>query len=286
MAELTAPAAPEPDHASNQHEHARRQALHDRMVHVEESAAGKYWSQLTAVDFMNSSLAFSALAVLCAFPFLAVVLGAWGGDVREAIVARMGLNAEAAKQVDAFIAAGDKAVATLTVFGAVVLVLGAIGMAATLQAWYQRIYDQPPVKGILRHVGYQALGLAAFSVYIAVQVEVFAAVRPGGGRLVIFVLTFVFATLFWWCSAYFLLFRRVPARQLLPAGVATGLFITGLGVFSSFLFSDQVISGQKSYGPAGVALALISYLVGFGVCLHLGAVFGRVWNDWRRGVAT
>jgi len=26
---------------------------------------------------------------------------------------------------------------------------------------------------------------------------------------------------------------------------------------------------------------LISFLVGFGVCLHAGAVFGRMWNDWQ-----
>jgi membrane protein len=52
-------------------------------------------------------------------------------------------------------------------------------------------------------------------------------------------------------------------------------------VFSSFFFSGQVVAGKESYGPAGVALALISYLVGFGVCLQLGAVFGWVWNDWQ-----
>jgi membrane protein len=68
---------------------------------------------------------------------------------------------------------------------------------------------------------------------------------------------------------------------LLPAGVATGFCITGLGIFSALLFSDQITSGQKSYGPAGVVIALISYLVGFGVCIHLGAVFGRMWLDRR-----
>jgi hypothetical protein len=24
---------------------------------------------------------------------------------------------------------------------------------------------------------------------------------------------------------------------------------------------------------------LLSYLIGFGVCIHLGAVFGRMWNE-------
>jgi uncharacterized BrkB/YihY/UPF0761 family membrane protein len=72
-----------------------------------------------------------------------------------------------------------------------------------------------------------------------------------------------------------------PLRKLLPAGVATGACITGLGVVSSFFFSSQITSGQESYGPAGVVIALITFLVGFGVCLHAGAVFGRMWMDWQ-----
>lgn len=252
------------------------------VARLRAGAAGEFWSQLSAVDFMNSSLAFAALAVVCGFPFLAVVHAAAGEDVRQAIVTRMGLNAQAAKDVNALIAPGNHAVATLTVLSAVLLVLGALGMASTLQAWYQRIYDQSAVKGTLKHLGYQAVGLVAFSVYISVDVSVLHAVRRiGGGAGSIFALTFVFAVLFWWSSAYFLLYRRVGWRQLLPAGVATGLCITGLGAVSALLFSDQITSGDQNYGPAGVVLALISYLVGYGVCLHLGAVFGRMWTVWR-----
>ena len=37
---------------------------------VGTTSAGTFWSRLNAVDFMNSSLQFAALAVLCLFPFL------------------------------------------------------------------------------------------------------------------------------------------------------------------------------------------------------------------------
>jgi len=261
------------------HARPRARALRDTLTRVQ--APGKYWSRLTAVDFMNSSFAFAALAVICAFPFLAVISTITGGDVREALITRMGLNARAARDVERLIASGHEAAATLGVFGAILLVLGALGMASTLQSWYERIYDQPPTKGVLKHLAYQAAGVLAFSAYIALDVLILNAVRPVGGRPLVFALTFVLSALFWWCSAYFILYRRVGWWQLLPAGVATGLCIAGLGVFSSLLFSDQVTSGEKSYGPAGVVLAVMSYLVGFGVCLHLGAVFGRMWNDWR-----
>ena len=260
---------------------SRLGALRDRLARFEESAAGRFWGQLSAADFMNSSFAFAALAVLCAFPFLAVSSAAIGGDFRKAIVARMGLNVDATRDVEGLIATGNQAVSTLTWVSAIVLVLGAIGLASTLQAWYHRIYEQTPPKGLLRHLAYQSAGVVAFTLYISFEVWLFDKVRPVGGRGLIFVLTFVLAVLFWWWSAYMLLYRQVPLRKLLPAGVATGACITGLGVFSSFVFSGQITSGQQSYGPAGVVLALISFLVGFGVCLHLGAVFGRMWNDWQ-----
>ena len=260
---------------------SRLRTLQERLARFEKSAPGRFWAHLSTADFMNSSFAFAALAVLSAFPFLAVTSSVIGGDIREAIVARMGLNPEATHDVEGLIAHGNQAVDTLTWVSAVVLVLGGIGMAATLSSWYHRIYERKPPKGVLRHLAYQVAGVVAFTLYISFQVWLLNQVRPVGGRGLVFLLTFVTAVLFWWWSTYMLLYRQVPLRQMLPAGVATGACLTGLGVVSSFFFSDQVTSGQQSYGPAGVVIALITFLVGFGVCLHAGAVFGRMWNEWQ-----
>src|SRR5262245_26127547 len=160
--------------------------LQGRRERFEKSAAGRYWAHLSTADFMNSSFAFAALAVLSAFPFLAVSSSVLGGDIRTAIVARMGLNAQATHDIEGLIATGNQALATLTWFSAVVLVLGGIGMASTLSAWYHRIYDLTPPKGFLRHFVYQSAGVAAFTFYIAIQVELFDAARPLGGRGLVF----------------------------------------------------------------------------------------------------
>jgi hypothetical protein len=257
----------------------RLRAVRAWLAAFEKSAAGRYWAHLSTADFMNSSFAFAALAVLSAFPFLAVTSSVIGGDIRSAIVARMGLSVQARHDVDHLIATGNQAVAALTWFSALLLVLGGVGMASTLSAWYHRIYERTPPKGLLVHLAYQFAGVVAFALYISFEVWLFDKVRPVGGSGLVFVLTFVLAVLFWWWSAYMLLYRQVPLRQMLPAGVATGACITGLGIVSSLFFSDQITSGQKSYGPAGVVIALITFLVGFGVCLHAGAVFGRMWNE-------
>jgi uncharacterized BrkB/YihY/UPF0761 family membrane protein len=258
---------------------SRLDALRERKARFESSAAGRYWAHLSTADFMNSSFAFAALAVLSAFPFLAVSSTVIGGDIRQAIVARMGLNAQARRDIDGLIATGNQAIATLTWFSAIVLVLGGIGMASTLSAWYHRIYERTPPKSVLVHLVYQTAGVVAFTLYISFQVWLIKAARPVGGQGLVFLLTFVTTVLFWWWSSYMLLYRQVPLRQMFPAGVATGACLTGLGVVSAFFFSDQVTSGQRSYGPAGVVIALITFLVGFGVCLHAGAVFGRMWSE-------
>jgi hypothetical protein len=85
--------------------------------------------------------------------------------------------------------------------------------------------------------------------------------------------------LFWWWTVRFLLDGRIGWRALLPAALATGFCLTGLAVFSLLLFSGSVISGENSYGPIGVVLVLLYYLIGAGVCLLLGAVFGQMWSE-------
>jgi membrane protein len=54
--------------------------------------------------------------------------------------------------------------------------------------------------------------------------------------------------------------------------------VTGLGVFSNLLFSEQIVSSDADYGSIGVVMVLLSYLIGLGVCIHLGAVAGRMWS--------
>jgi membrane protein len=217
------------------------------MGRIKRGAAGEYWSHLTAVDFMNSSFAFAALALVSAFPFSRSSQPPQEQrGVRQAIITRMGLNAQASRDVEGLIVSGRE-ISTLTAFSAILLPLGAIGMAATLQVWYQKIYDQPPRGGSSNTLPIRLAGVVAFSAYISAIVFVLHEVRHAG-HLLVFALTFVFSLLFWLCPAYFLLYRRLRWRQVLPAGVATGAFITGLGVFSSLFFSDMITEGQASYG--------------------------------------
>ena len=105
---------------------------------------------------------------------------------------------------------------------------------------------------------------------------------PAGGRVLIFVCEFVISTLFWWWSIYVLLFAKAGWRELFPAGLATAICRTGLGIVSAFVFSNSIVSDDKSYGPVGAVMVLLSWCIGIGVVVHLGAVAGRMWNE--RGI--
>lgn len=247
---------------------------------VKTGAVGTFWSRLSAVDFMNSALMFAGLFLVCFFPFLAVVDAATGRNTQKTITDRLGLNPQAAHDVDALISTGHRTVSTLSVLSAIVLVLFAIGIPGVLQAWYQKVYDQPaPHGGAGRQFARKLVWVAAFLAYIWLEALTGQQTGPAGGRLLTFVCEFAIAVLFWWWTIHFLLFGRIGWLALLPAALATGFCLTGLAVFSLLLFSGSITSGEASYGPIGVVLILLYYLIGAGVCLLLGAVFGQMWNE-------
>jgi membrane protein len=258
--------------------------LLDKGAHAAEwvrtTAAGTFWSRLNAVDFMNSSMQFAALAVLCLFPFLVTVSAQTGGDARHALIARLGLDQQAARDVNVLMSSGSHTVKDLSIIGAALVLLGALGMASTLQVWYQRVYDQPPARKWTRQLANRLLWLGGLLGYLTVQDFAWTQLKQvGASRVTTYIATFILAAAFYWWTPHVLLLGRITWRRLFPAGIATAVSVTGLGIFSALFFSGQIVSSDADYGPIGVVMVLLSYLIGLAVCLHLGAVAGRMWNE-------
>jgi membrane protein len=272
--------------AAHQPGPSRVSALRDKgattVARVKRSSAGTYWSRLTAVDFMNSSMVFAALSLLCLFPFFTIVAAATGRSTRHTLIIRMGLNHQAAADIDNLISSGHNAVTNLTILSCIFLAFGVIGLSATLQGWYQRVYDLPS-QGALKTLVCEILWFLSFLIYIVVQVQIGQHVGPMGAHVLIFGAEFICALIFWTLSAYILLLGRVEWAALLPTGIATAICVTGLALFSFLLFSSSIISGFNNYGPIGVMSTLLSYFIGLGVCIHLGAMFGRMWDERHDG---
>jgi membrane protein len=247
---------------------------------VKATTAGTFWSRLNAVDFMNSSMQFAVLALLGLFPFLFLFSAESGGDARHALIARLGLDQKAARDVNQLMSAGNHAVTDLSIIGVALVLLGAVGIASTLQVWYQRVYDQPPAPNWTRQLANRLLWLGGLLVYLTVQDFAWTQLKQAGAaRFTTYIATFILALVFYWWTPHVLLMGRITWGQLFPAAIATAACVTGLGVFSALLFSGQIVSGDADYGPIGVVTVLLSYLIGLAVCLHLGAVAGRMWNE-------
>ena len=264
-------------------EERRLLAMESRAVErVKATAAGTYWSRLNAVDFMNSSMQFAVLAVLALFPFVFLVSAESGGDARHALIARLGLNQKAAHDVNVLMSSGSHTVKDLSIIGAALVLLGALGMASTLQVWYQRVYDQPPARKWTRQLANRLLWLGGLLGYLTVQDFAWTQLKQvGASRVTTYIATFILAAAFYWWTPHVLLLGRIAWRRLFPAAVATAMCVTGLGVFSALVFSPQIVSSHADYGSIGVVTVLLSYLIGLGVCIHMGAVAGRVWDERR-----
>lgn len=88
---------------------------------------------------------------------------------------------------------------TLSIVGAVFVLLGAMGIASTLQVWYQRVYDQPPAQTLSRQLANRLLWLGGLTGYLTVQDFSFIQLKQAGGaRVPVCVATFILAVAFYW----------------------------------------------------------------------------------------
>jgi membrane protein len=181
------------------------------------TTAGTFWSRLNAADFMNSSLQFAALAVVCLFPFLIIVSAESGGDARHALIARLGLDQKAAEDVNELMSSGRHAMTTLSIVGAAVVFLGALGMASTLQVWYERVYDQPPAQKLARQFANRFFWLGGLLRYLTVQDFSWATLKQAGGaRVPIYIATFILALAFYWWTPMSCCWAGLPGARSSP----------------------------------------------------------------------
>ncbi|WP_241968136.1 YhjD/YihY/BrkB family envelope integrity protein [Streptomyces sp. ICBB 8177] len=245
--------------------------------------ASGLWNRLSAIDFFGHSFQLAALAILCFFPFLIVVAAATGRDTAASVVGWLGLDQRAAQAVTTLFKPGATP-GTLTLTSACLLVLGAMAVAGTLQSWYQTVFGVP-------RRGWHDLAaclywLGALLAYSAAQTFAGRTIGTVGGPVWQGLFGFALATFFWWWSMKLLLSGAVRWRTLFPAALATGVCWVGLGGFSAHYFSATIVANEQSYGPIGVVMVILSWLVAVGVVVHLGSVVGCLYLEHRSRTAS
>ena len=244
----------------------------------EGSLAQSFLLQLKALDFSSQVILFGAGLLVSLLPFLILLSAFASNRIDDDIALRLGLDRRAAGIVTHLFTSSPASLNVATATSLVFVTAGTIAVAGSLQQIYEKVFRQDH-RG-LRDLYRLLIWIAALCLVVAFESVAGRPVRnTSAGAGLVEVVTFAIMTPFFWWTMHFLLAGRVPWRKLLPSAIATGVFFTGLGVFSKFYFSATIISDSKTYGTIGAVFGILTWLIAIGAVLILGAVTGVAWED-------
>ncbi|MDI2124991.1 YhjD/YihY/BrkB family envelope integrity protein [Yinghuangia seranimata] len=274
------PDGPSADRAPQAGESAESGRVRRAAAWAKRKYAGSWaehlWGQLDAVDFINRSMLLAATLLLCAVPFLLVLVALEGRSAASGLSRRMGLNKEAADDVGQLFTTSADTSAAVTGLSWAFFILAGIGAATAVQQVYQRVFDVQPRRTRDR------LGALAWLALLVGVLSLAGWVMPGlhaSVPVLFWIVSLVLVTAFWWCGMWLLLAGGLGWRRLLPCAVATGACWTGMQAVFSVIFSGMITEYDRKYGSIGVVFAFMSFFIAIGVVLILGAALGLVWQE-------
>lgn len=226
-------------------------------------------------------MALGSLAFTAAIPLGVVIAAILPGSDRngfaDALIERFDLNGDTATAVRQVFAPPDDVKRSLSIAGAILVVVSALSFTRALQRVYERAWGLPSL-------GYRATpaGLI-WLVGILLWVTAFSGLRSWfedlGGPVVALAFGIGFAAVASLLSPFVLLTRRVPWQRLVPTAVLTALATTGLSIASAIYMPLAIGEAADRYGTIGIAIALVSWLVAIGFALVLCAAIGAVLGE-------
>lgn len=241
----------------------------------EQSAAGHVTRRALEVDVLHQAMVFAALGFLLVVPILislSALVPLGGGDgVAAGFAARVGLTAEATRDLQQLFSAEATARGTATWGGVLLSVLCGFSWPLTLQKGYEVAWGLP--RAGLRELWRPVIWLTVV-VAVLVALALLGGAVPGPGRAVAWVLGVPVLVAGAWWTQHFLLCGRVAWRSLVPGAVAIGLGLVGLKVLADLVLSRSIESNDAEYGPIGVVFMMLSWLVALSMVLLGGALLG------------
>jgi uncharacterized BrkB/YihY/UPF0761 family membrane protein len=90
------------------------------------------------------------------------------------------------------------------------------------------------------------------------------------------------SVVYWLWTPRFLLHKKVPTSRLLP-GALLGAFVLGGTVGTAPLWMGPTLNqNAQAFGPFGVVLALLAFVLIAITISMVCAVFGPVWEEFRQ----
>jgi membrane protein len=256
-----------------------------RTVFAEAVALGRAClERLIEIEFVDRSIALASLTFTSLIP-LGVVIGALSPIDSDGFAAalnrRFELTGSTAQLVTSVFAPPGDVRSTVSVIGLLLLIGSALSFVRGLQRVYERSWR-------LRSRGVRAtpsglLWLAAVVAAVLVLVPLRQAVDDAAGPVVGLVVVLATGALVWLLTPFVLLARRVPGRALVPTALITAVGMSALGTASIVYMPRAIADSADRYGMIGIAIALVSWLVGVGFVLVISAAVGAVLGERRAG---
>ncbi len=239
--------------------------------------------RLVEIQFVDRSIALGSLAFTAVVPLLVIAAAYMPGadGLADELIERFHLHGSTADLMRQVFAQPDDARQSLSLLGLALL----IGSSLSFTRGLQRVYEHAWRLDARGWYGTRA-GLIWIG-SIIVWATTFGAARdwlvdvtgPIGS------LTILLAgdAALWLWSPWILLARRVDWRRLVPSALLTAVAMTAFSIGSVIWMPEAISTSAEHYGSIGIAISLVSWLVGVGftltVCAAVGAVLGGVRDE-------
>ena len=234
--------------------------------------------RLVEVELFDRAVALASQAFVALIPFMVVVAAVMPYDEQpsfaESIVSRFHLRGDSAAAVETLFASPSGVTSTLNGLGVLLLVVSALSFCRAMQRLYERSW-RLPARGVRSSGSHLIwLGLAAVYASLGTTLNTRAAEWLGPtGRLAV---GFVLSCLLWMWTPYLLLGRRVERRALRSTGILTAVGMTAFSAASLFYMPRSIESAAEQFGSIGIAISIVSWLIGAGFVLVASAALGAV----------
>ena len=241
--------------------------------------------RLVELQFVERSVALGSLGFTALVPLLVIASAFLPGTdgLASELIRRFHLHGATEQLVRDVFAQPDAVRQSISWLGVLLLVFSALSLTRALQRVYEHAW-RLEVRGLA--------GTRAGLIWIGgvvVWSTLFASARDWllglTGPLASLTILLAGNAAVWLWSPWILLARRVDWRALVPTALVTSIAMTAYSVGSVIYMPEAIGRAAVHYGSIGIAIALVSWLVGIGfvltVCAGVGAVLGE--RDARAG---
>ena len=238
-------------------------------------------ARMVEIEVVERAVALASLAFTALIP-LGIVVGslATTADTNalvRSLVRRFKLTGEPRHLVEQVFSPPADVRSTVSVIGAVLLVVSALSFTRALQRVYERAFELPRLG--VRRTPAGVLWLVVVGVFVIAVAELRNDLVDAAGPVLSLIVALAFSLAIWWGTPWLLLSRRLPWRTLLPTALVTAAAATAVGAASILYMPAAIGDAARRYGEIGVAIALVSWLVVVGfavvVCAAVGSVIVR-----------